>query len=143
MIRTLPSWKRMYLSKGEQVALIKSKLSNLPAYLLSLFPIPVSVAKRIESIQCVFLWGDIGEEFKHPLVNWPKVCSPIRHLGICNLRLFNRALLGKWQWRYASKPGAWWRKVVEAKYGLERGEWCSQGNAGSYGVRLWKFISRD
>jgi hypothetical protein len=49
-IRTLPSWKRMYLSKGGQIALIKSTLSNFPTYLLPLFPIPASVAKRIESI---------------------------------------------------------------------------------------------
>ena len=67
------------------------------------------VAKCIESIQCDFLWSGIGEEFKHHLVNWPKVCSPIREggLGIRNLRLFNRALLGKWLWHFASEPGAW------------------------------------
>ena len=122
-IRALSSWKRMYLSKGGRIALIKSTLSNLPTYLLSLFPIPVSVAKRIESIQCDFLWGGMGEEFKHHLVNWSKVCSPIHEggLGIQNLRLFNRALIGKWQWRFASELGAWWRKVIEAKYGSERG----------------------
>jgi hypothetical protein len=49
-IRTLPSWKRMYLSKGGRIALIKSTLSNFPTYLLPLFPILASVAKRIESI---------------------------------------------------------------------------------------------
>jgi hypothetical protein len=78
-------------------ALIKSTLSNLPTYLMSLLPIPPSVAKQIESIQCGFLWGGIGEEFKFHLVNWPKVCSLVRGgLGIRNLRCFNRALLGKW-----------------------------------------------
>jgi hypothetical protein len=76
--RSLSSWKRMYLSKGGRIALIKSTLFNLPTYLLSLFPIPASVAKRIESIHCDFLWGGMGEEFKHHLVNWTKVCTPIR-----------------------------------------------------------------
>ena len=55
-IRILASWKRLYLSKGGRIALIKSTLSNLPTYLMSLLPIPASVAKRIESIQCGFLW---------------------------------------------------------------------------------------
>ena len=42
--RCLAGWKQMYLSKGDRLALIKSTLSNLPTYLLSLFPIPASVA---------------------------------------------------------------------------------------------------
>jgi hypothetical protein len=93
-VRTLASWKRSYLSKGGQIALIKSTLSNLPTYLLSLLPISAAVAKRIESIQCDFLWGGMGEEFKFHLVNWRKVRSPIQEggIGIRNLRCFNRAL---------------------------------------------------
>jgi hypothetical protein len=48
--RRLASWKRMYLSKGDRVTLIKSTLSNLPTYFLSLFLIPTSVANRIEKL---------------------------------------------------------------------------------------------
>jgi hypothetical protein len=50
MARWLAPWKRLYLSKGGRVALIKSTLSNLLTYLLSLFPITAKVAKRIEKI---------------------------------------------------------------------------------------------
>jgi hypothetical protein len=141
----LASWKRIYLSKGGRIALIKSTLSNLPTYLMSLLPIPASVAKRIESIQCGLLWGGIGEEFKFYLVNWPKVCSPVSEgrLGIRNLRCFNRALLGKWLWRFASEPEAWWRKVVVVKYGSEKGGWHSRVRAGSHGMGFWKFISNE
>jgi hypothetical protein len=57
MARWLAPWKRLYLSKGGRVALIKSTLSNLPTYLLSLFPIPAKVAKCIKKIQRDFLWG--------------------------------------------------------------------------------------
>jgi hypothetical protein len=112
------SWKRLYLSKGGRVTLIKSSLSNLPTYLLSLFPIPYSLQ---------FLWGGIGEEFKFHLVNWSKVCSPISNggLGIRNLRIFNKALLGKWLWRYAHERKAWWKSVVDAKYGSTWAGWCS------------------
>jgi hypothetical protein len=69
----LASWKMMYLSKGGRVILIESTLASLPTYYLSLFPIPVSVAKHIEKLQQQFLWGGIGEEFKFHLVNWMKV----------------------------------------------------------------------
>jgi hypothetical protein len=92
----------MYLFKGSRVTLIKSTLSNLHTYFLSLFPIPPSVANRIEKLQRDFLWGGIGDEFKYHIVSWAKVCSPISEggLDIRNLRMFNRTLLGKWMWRF-------------------------------------------
>jgi hypothetical protein len=142
--RRLASWKRMYLSKGGRITLIKSTLSNLPTYLLSLFLIPASVANRIEKLYRDFLWGGLGNEFKFHLVNWSKVCSPISEggLGIRNLRTFNKALLGKWLWRYAHEREAWWRIVVDAKFGSMRGGWCSRVPSGPHGVGLWKNIRR-
>ena len=50
MEHRLAGWKRMYLSKGGRVMLIKSTLSNIPTDYLSLFPIPTSVAQRLEKI---------------------------------------------------------------------------------------------
>jgi hypothetical protein len=87
----------MYLFNSGRVTLIKSSLSNLPMYFFSLFPILVSVANCIEKLYRDFLWDGFGEKFKYHLVSWSKVYSPIseRGLGIQNLRIFNRALLGK------------------------------------------------
>jgi hypothetical protein len=55
MERRLAGWKRMYLSKGARLTLINSALSNIPTYYLSLFPIPVRVANRLDKIQKDFL----------------------------------------------------------------------------------------
>jgi hypothetical protein len=144
MEQRLAGWKRLYLSKGGRVTLIKSTLSNLPTYLLSLFPIPVSVANRIEKLQRDFLWGGIGDEFKYHLVSWSKVCSPIPEggLGIRNLRVFNKALLGKWLWRYAHEREAWWRIAIDAKFGSSWGGWSSIASSGPHGVGLWKNIRK-
>jgi hypothetical protein len=102
MERKLAGWKRMYLSKGGRLTLIKSMLSNLPTYLLLLFPIPLRVANRLEKIQRDFLWGGIGDEAKFHLVKWNRICTPLHSggLGVHNLTQFNQALLGKWLWRY-------------------------------------------
>jgi hypothetical protein len=42
----LAGWKRLYLSKGGRLTLIKSTISNLPTYYLSLFPIPIGVTRK-------------------------------------------------------------------------------------------------
>jgi hypothetical protein len=144
MERRLASWQRLYLSKGARVILIKSTLSNLPTYFLSLFSIPIRVANRFEKLQRDFLWVGIGEEFKYHLVRWDKICSPISEggLGIRNLRTFNQALLGKWLWRYGSERDTWWRVVVDSKYGSLRGGWCSLEPSGAFGVGVWKNIRK-
>lgn len=94
-----------------------------PTYLLfiSLFPIPVGVARCIENLQRDFLWGGLGDEFYH-LVKWKIVCAPVKSGGLgCSgsgiLVLFNESLLGKWLWRYAVERTALWRRIIDSKYG--------------------------
>ena len=69
MERKLASLKKLYISKGGRVTLIKSALSNLPTYFLSLFPIPASVANQITRLQRNFLWSSLGDKPKFHLVN--------------------------------------------------------------------------
>ena len=87
--RRLTGWKCLYLSRGGRVTLIKSTLSNLPTYFLSLFPIPASVANQMEKLQGNFLWGGFGDEPKIHLVKWAISCAPISSggLGIRKIRL--------------------------------------------------------
>jgi hypothetical protein len=142
MERHLAGWKRLYLSKGGRLTLIKTTLSNLPTYYLSLFPIPTAVAKRIETVQRNFLWGDFEEITKFHLVNWDLICTSFSNggLNIHSLRHFNEALLGKWLWRFGVEREALWRQVVMVKYGALEGGWTSKMPTGTYGVGLWKFI---
>ena len=72
--RRLATWKRQYISKGERITLIRSTLSSLPIYFLSLFKMPKIVCSRLEKIQRDFLWGGGNLERKPHLVNWKTVC---------------------------------------------------------------------
>ena len=65
----LDGWKRLYLSKGGKVTLIKSTLSSLPTFFLSLLPIPAKVATHMEKLQRNFLWSGIDAP-KVSLVKW-------------------------------------------------------------------------
>ena len=100
--RRLVGWQKIYLSRGGRLTLLKSTLSSLSTYYLSLFSIPVNVARRIECIQRNFLWGEMGEEHKFHLVAWDRICTPIQQggLGVRKIIPFNLALLGKWLWRF-------------------------------------------
>jgi hypothetical protein len=140
----LAGWKRLCLSKGGRLTLINSTLSSSPTYYLSLFPIPMGVPNHLEKLQRDFLWGGIGDELKFHLVNWDTICSSkaLGGLGVRNMVLFNKALMGKWLWRYALERDALWRKVVDFKYGSMRGGWCSKEVGGSFGFGVWKSIRR-
>ncbi len=141
--RRLASWQTLYLSKGGRLTLLKSTLSSLPTYFLSLFTISASVAQRIEKLKRNFLLGGMGDGVKYHLVRWDHVCSPIDcgGLGVKNLTLFNKALLGKWLWRFGVEKHHLWRRVIVAKYGMEWGGWRSKPCRGTHGCGLWKSIS--
>ena len=138
--RKLAGWKKLYLSKGGRLTLLKSTLSSLPTFFLSLFTIPSHVANKIEKIQRDFLWG----ESKVHLVGWDKVCAPKVNggLGIRKLTTFNKALLGKWLWRFGVEETRIWRRVVALKFGEEWGGWSSKLGRGVHGYGLWRSIRK-
>ena len=64
-------------------------------------------------------------------------------LGIRNLSTMNEALLGKWTWRFGVEDNSPWKIVIKLKYGTEAGGWFTRAPRGSYGVGLWKDISKE
>ena len=119
MRRILALWKRQYISKGGRITLIKSTLASMPIYQLSLFRMPKIIAKRLEKLQKDFLWGGGSLERKVHLINWEVVCTQKEKggLGIRKIDLLNKALLGKWIWRFAFEKDNLWKKVIGVKYG--------------------------
>ncbi|WKA03180.1 hypothetical protein VitviT2T_021306 [Vitis vinifera] len=142
--RKLAMWKKQYLSKGGRLTLIKSTLSNLPIYFMSLFVIPRKVRLRLEKIQKEFLWGDMEERRKIHLVRWEVICKDKRHggLGLRYLKDFNHALLGKWLWRFPIERESFWRRVIVGKFGEVQGGWTTREVRESYGMGLWKDIRK-
>ena len=143
--KRLAMWKRQFISKGGRITLIRSTLSSMPIYLMSLVRLPRVVRLRLEKIQRDFIWGGGGLEKKPYLVKWEVVCFDKRkgRLGVRSLFNLNRALLGNWSWRFAEEKGTLWKQVISRKYGVEEGGWCTREVREGYGVRFWKEIRKE
>ena len=145
MRRRLALWKRQYLSKGGRITLIKSTLASMPIYQLSLFRMPKLIVKRLEKLQRDFLWGGGSLERKIHLINWAVVCSQKENggLGIRKIDLLNKALLGKWIWRFTFEEDIFWRKVVGVKYGQWGFGWRTKEARGTFRVGVWRDILKE
>ena len=119
--KRLTLWKRQYISKGGKITLIRSTLSCLPMYFMSLFRFPRRVRLRLDRIQRDFLWSGSDLDKKPHLVNLSTVCIDKKEgaLGVKSLSILNWALLCKWIWRFANERDALWWDVISSKFGEE------------------------
>ena len=143
--KRLASWKLQYISKGGRATLIRSSLSSLPIYHLSLFRAPLKVCARLERIQRQFLWGGSDLVKKVSLVSWATVCTEKRKggMGIKSFSKMNKALLSKWNWRFANDKNSLWRIVIGTKFGESPDDWYTSDLRGGFGTNLWKEIRKE
>lgn len=81
-----------------RATLIKSVLSSIPLYTMSYLKLSRRVEKELKSLFCNFLWGGNGSDKKVAWVKWEEICTKREKggLGLKDLTMFNKALLGKW-----------------------------------------------
>ncbi|RVX05123.1 hypothetical protein CK203_020162 [Vitis vinifera] len=97
----------------------------------------------ISKVKRLPLGGKLGG--KAHLINWEVVCNLKEEggLGIRKIDLLNKALLGKWIWRYAYEKDNLWKRVIGVKYGQEGCGWRTKEACGSFGVGVWKEIMKE
>ncbi|RVW68824.1 E3 ubiquitin-protein ligase PRT1 [Vitis vinifera] len=103
------------------------------------------VVARTRKVARDFLWGGGSMERKAHLVNWERVCVGKEKggLGLRKLIPLNKALLGKWVWRFANAKEEMWKRVLVAKYGQEEFGWRTKKVNGAFGVGVWKEIMKE
>ncbi|KAK9001146.1 hypothetical protein V6N11_082937 [Hibiscus sabdariffa] len=113
----MSGWKAISLSFGGRITLVKHVLSSFPVCFLSLFKMPVSIYKKLNSIMARFLWGGLTDKKKVHWLNWSDVCRPIHlgGLGISDHCIKNRALLGKWFWHFGNEQDNVWKRMISSK----------------------------
>lgn len=79
------------------------------------------------------------------MVKWEEVKKPIWDggLGLRSIRDLNSALQGKWLWPYTREEGKLWRRVVEARWGMEGGGDMFNNSGKPHELSLWKKICGD
>ncbi|RVW47175.1 Pyruvate dehydrogenase E1 component subunit alpha, mitochondrial [Vitis vinifera] len=90
-------------------------------------------------------YGGVKLGGKVHLVKWDVVCTEKLNggLGLRRIATLNRALLGKWTWRFACEKDNLWKQVISTKYGQEEYGWRSKKASGAAGVGVWKEIMKE
>ncbi|XP_074267226.1 putative mitochondrial protein AtMg00310 [Silene latifolia] len=117
--KRVSSWNGILLSPAGRLTLISSILSSLSTYFLSVFKIPVSVTRKIDSLLSQFWWK--GNR-KSGGIHW---CSKLflsqpkgLGIGVRNVSCFNQALLAKVGWNILRKENSLLTRTIGSKYKL-------------------------
>ena len=64
-------------------------------------------------------------------------------MGVRDLSLINKALLGKWVWRFAEEESTIWKGLIIIKYLVEDGAWFTKSVRGNPRLGPWKVIQME
>ena len=105
------------MSLGGRLVLINAVLTNMVLYMISFFQLPKGILHRLDYLRSRFFWQGDSEKKKYRLTKWSVVCRPKDQggLGVHDLEVKNRALLGKWLARLLTEDGVW-QQLLRKKY---------------------------
>jgi mannosylglycoprotein endo-beta-mannosidase len=76
LLKRLEGWKGSALSMGGKLILINSCLSSIPTYCMSMFILPKTILKKMDSIRKRFFWQGNGIKRRYHLVKWINITKP-------------------------------------------------------------------
>ena len=112
----LDGWKTKLLNQAGKEVMIKSVAIAVPSYPLSVFSMPLSLCKAINSDIAHFWWSKgVGNNGMHWRA-WDKLClSKLEGgIGFRDLNAYNLSLLAKQCWRIINNPNALWVQDPES-----------------------------
>ncbi|GJQ97240.1 RNA-directed DNA polymerase, eukaryota, reverse transcriptase zinc-binding domain protein [Tanacetum coccineum] len=117
----LSQWNANLLSVGGRLSLIKAVLGNVPTYFMSLYKMPSTIMKRLESMRNRFFLGGNLHDKKITWVKWETCLASkaMGGLGIGSIFALNAALLFKWVWRFRTCPNSLWVQVIKSIHGVD------------------------
>jgi hypothetical protein len=111
-------WKEKFLSQGGKEILFKAVIQAIPTYTMSVFLLPKTLCKDINSMMARFWWGNKENDSKMAWMSWERMGRPKNKggMGFRDLETFNLALLAKQGWRLLQNPDSLVAKIFKEKY---------------------------
>ena len=139
----LEGWKAKVLSKGGRLVLLKSVLSAIPTFYLSVFKIPASIEQHLSHLMRRFFWKGWKEGRGLALVAWDDICKPTGRggLGVPHLKTMNVALLTKWLKRIIGPEEDVIRAMMRDRYGAG-GTWAKMTTRVRGASAFWRGLGK-
>jgi hypothetical protein len=114
----LNGWKEKFLSQAGREILLKAVIQAIPTYTMSVFQLPKSLCKEINSMMGRFWWGAKENETKVAWMSWHRLgkAKVKGGMGYRDLERFNMALLAKQGWRLMQEPDSFIGRIYKEKY---------------------------
>ncbi|GJX93140.1 RNA-directed DNA polymerase, eukaryota, reverse transcriptase zinc-binding domain protein, partial [Tanacetum coccineum] len=115
----LSKWKLKTLSIGGRHTLLKSVLTLISLYHMSIFKVPMGVLNKLESIRRNLFNGVANSDKIFTWIRWDNVLASKKNggLGVSSFYASNRALLFKWVWRFLTQESSWWTCFIKVIHG--------------------------
>nr|GEV15128.1 hypothetical protein [Tanacetum cinerariifolium] len=122
----ISNWKNKFLSCAGRLQLIASILESIQVNWCTVFLLPKTVIKEINSLLMGFLWCNGKLSRGKAKIAWKKICKPKSHggLGLKDLEIWNKALL------ISIDPNdSWgWKNLMEIRNEIRKHVWCKLGD---------------
>jgi hypothetical protein len=111
-------WKEKFLSHAGKEVLIKAVLQAIPTYTMSVFKLPITLCREINSLFSKFSWGHLENMDRMAWMSWKGLgrSKSTGGLGYRDLESFNLALLAKQGWRILQNTESLAARVLKGKY---------------------------
>lgn len=104
----LEGWKEKLISKVGKEIFIKTVVTALPQYAMSIFKVPLSICRAFEKKIASFWWKNTDSKSAAHRKQWEvlKTRKDKGGLGFRDLMEFNKAMLSKQAWRISKNPNS-------------------------------------
>lgn len=103
--------------------LLKAVIQAIPTYAMSIFQLPKTLSKRINSMMLRFWWRHKDSQSRIPWMGWSRMglAKQKGGLGYRDIKCLNEAMSAKQGWCLIKHPTSLMAQILKAKYYLREG----------------------